>query len=131
MFSMNDGSFISLTSKGASSNCIRRSVRRGVSTSDRIAKTGLLERRETITKLHPADVVAEPGMMRGRKSPGCIQAARRHVEEPGRVEVVVGQRRAAITAELARHLGRGLVLARCAARKAEFRLGEREPRDHR
>src|SRR5690349_13566207 len=104
MFSMNDGSFINFTSKGASSNCIRRRMRRGVSTSDGIAKTGPLKRRKAVAKLHPANVVAEPGMMRGRKCPGRIQAAGGHVDELGRVEMVVGQRRAAITAELARHL---------------------------
>src|SRR5262245_17388647 len=106
MFSRNEGSLSSFTSEGESSNCIRRSTRRGVSTSDGIAKPGPLERREAIAKFHPADVVAEPGMMRGRKAPGRIQAARGHVEEFGRVEMVIGQRRAAVAAELARHLGR-------------------------
>src|SRR6187549_1581634 len=111
MFSMNDGSLSSFTSSGASSNSIRRSVRRGVSTSDGVAKPGLLEGREAIAKLHPADVIAEPGMMRGRKCPGRVQAAGGHVDELGSVEVVVCQRRPAIPAELPFHLGRGLEFA--------------------
>ncbi len=69
--------------------------------------------------------------MRGRKSPRRIQAAGGHVDEVIGVEVLVSQRRAAVSAEVAFDLGRRFILTRSAARETEFRFRERDPRDHR
>ena len=106
-------------------------ISRGVSSSGRIAKSRALECRQAVAEFHPADVIAEPGMMRGRKRPGRIEAAGGDVDEVGRVQMLVGERRTAGAAEAPLHLRRRLVLERRAAREAELRLGERDPRDHR
>src|SRR5688572_15012366 len=104
MFSMKDGSLRSRSTKGASAFSRRRSVSRGVTSSGRVAKTGLLESGQTVAELDPADIVAEPRMVRGRKRPGRIQAARSDVHEVRGVEVLVHQRRSAGPAEPAPHL---------------------------
>src|SRR6185503_20355497 len=109
MFWRNDGWFSSSTTKGASSNTKRRSERRSVSNSGRIAKAGALEGRQAVAELDPADVVAEPGMVRGRKCPRRIETARGDVDEVGRVEVLVRKRRSAAAAELAYDLRRRFV----------------------
>ena len=127
MFSMNDG-WLSSQTNGASANSKRRSARRAVSSSGRIAKARPLKCRQTISELHPTDVVAEPGMMRGRKCPGRIETAGGYVEEIGCIEMLVRQRRAARAAEAPPHFRRRLVLARSAARKTELRLCEGDPR---
>src|SRR5436309_13781651 len=122
---MNDGWLSSVTRKGASSKTRRRRISRGVSSSERIAKTRSLECAQAVPKLNPADIVTQPGMMRRRESPGCVEAAGGDVDELGAVEMFVGQWRTAGTAELPPHLGRGLVDQRSAACEAEFRFRER------
>ena len=82
----------------------RRSVSRAVSSSGRIAKARPLEGGQTVAELHPADVVAEPGMMRGRKRPRRIQAAGGDVDEIRCIEMFVGERRTAGAAEVPLHL---------------------------
>src|ERR1044071_7383263 len=104
MFSRNDGWFSSSTMLGASSNTKRRSERRWVSSSGRIAKARSLEGGQAVPELHPADVIAEPRVMRGRKRPGRVETAGGHIDEVGRVEMLGRQRRSAAAAELAHHL---------------------------
>src|SRR5689334_4169688 len=115
MLARNEGWFSSPTRNRASSKSSRRSVSRAVSSSGGVAKAGPLEAGQTVAELDPADVVAEPGMMRGRECPGRVEAAGGHVDEVGRVEVLVGERRAAGAAEASVHLGRGFVDHGCAA----------------
>src|SRR5687768_6869185 len=105
MCAMNEGWFSRPTRKGASSKSSRRSVSRAVSSSGRIAKTGTLECRQAITEFHPADIVAEPGVMRGRESPGSIEAAGGDIHEVRRIEVLVCQWRSAGPTEAPLHFG--------------------------
>src|SRR5688572_903376 len=99
MFSMNDGSLSSLSTKGASSSSSRRRTSRGVSSSGRIAKSRFLEGGQTVAELDPADIVAQPRMMRGWKCPWRIEAAGGDVEEIRGVQMRVHQRRAAGSTE--------------------------------
>src|SRR5689334_6918702 len=105
MLRMNEGWFSSSTTNGASSNTKRRNERRAVSSSGRIAKPGPLERGQSVAELHPADVVAQPGMMGRREGPRRIETARRDVDEIGGVDMFVGERRTTFAAEAAQHLG--------------------------
>src|SRR5687768_43886 len=129
MFSRNDGSFSNRTTNAASSSSSLRSTSRGVTSSGRIAKAGALERGESVAEFHPADVIAEPGMVRRRKRPRRIEAAGRDVDEIGRVDVFVCQRRTAGAAKTAVHLRRGFKDDWRAPRVAELALRECHPRD--
>src|SRR5262245_43189052 len=104
MFSMKDGSLSRPSTNGASASSKRRRVSRAVSSSGGIAKTRLLEGRQSIAEFHPADIVAQPRMMRRRKRPGRIETAGGDVDEVGRIEMLVRQRRPAGPAKAAPHL---------------------------
>ena len=69
--------------------------------------------------------------MRGRKSPGRIEAAGGDVDEINGVEMLVGQRRSTGAAEFSPHLRRRFVFHRSTAHEAELGLGECHPRNHR
>src|SRR5215216_649795 len=104
---------------GASSNSKRRKTSRAVSSSGRIAKTRPLECGQSIAEFDPADIVTEPGMMRGRKCPWRIETAGGDVDEIRGAQVLIGQPRSAGAAKTAFHLRRGFELERRTARETK------------
>src|SRR5688572_657462 len=90
----------------------------------------LLEGRQAVAEAHPAEVVGKPRVMRGRERVGVVQAAGGHVDRVRRIRVAVGDGRAAVAAERARHRRSGMERGRRAFQEAEAPDREGDPGHH-
>src|SRR5688572_24089954 len=79
----------------------------------------LLEGGQLVAETHPAEIMAQPGMVRGRKEIRLVEGAGGDVDRAGRIGVRVGERRAAVVAEGPRHRRRAVEIRRLALDELE------------